>query len=84
MTAGVAQIGNEERMARISRAQALMRERGIAALYLDTSVNLSYFTGLSLKATERLHGALIPVDGPIVVSQPRFRRAEDALPAQLR
>ena len=72
MTAGMAQIRNEERMVRISRAQALMRERGIAALYLDTSVNLSYFTGLNLKATERLHGPLIPVDGAVVYLSPAF------------
>lgn len=72
MTANIVPIGNEERLARISRAQALMREQGIAALYLDTSVNLSYFTGLNLKATERLHGALIPVDGPVVYLSPAF------------
>ena len=72
MTVNIVPIGNEERLARISRAQALMREQGIAALYLDTSVNLSYFTGLNLKATERLHGALIPADGPVVYLSPAF------------
>lgn len=72
MTADVVQIGNEEHMARITRARALMREQGIAALYLDTSVNLSYFTGLNLKVTERLHGALLPADGPVVYLSPAF------------
>jgi Xaa-Pro dipeptidase len=72
MTANIVPIGNEERLARVSRAQALMREQGIAALYLDTSVNLSYFTGLNFKATERLHGALIPADGPVVYLSPAF------------
>lgn len=72
MTPGVTPIGNEERMARIARAQKLMRDQGIAALYLDTSVNLTYFTGLALKATERLHGALIPADGPVIYLSPAF------------
>jgi Xaa-Pro dipeptidase len=72
MTADVVPIGNDEHMARIVRARELMRAQGIAALYLDTSVNLTYFTGLSLKATERLHGALLPADGPIVYLSPAF------------
>lgn len=72
MTAGIAPIGNEERQARIEKAQKLMREQGIAALYLDTSPNLFYFTGLNLKPTERLHGAVIPVEGPIAYLSPAF------------
>lgn len=72
MTADIVEIGNEERLARIARAQELMREQGVAALYLDTSVNLFYFTGLNLKPTERLHGAVIPVDGPVVYLSPAF------------
>lgn len=62
----------EEYRMRRSRAQALMREQGVAALYLDTSPNLAYFTGLSLKQSERLHGAVLPVDGPVVYLSPAF------------
>uniref|UniRef100_A0A2A3JVF2 X-Pro dipeptidase n=1 Tax=Alloyangia mangrovi TaxID=1779329 RepID=A0A2A3JVF2_9RHOB len=71
-TGGVTLIDNDDRAARIAAAQALMRETGIDALYLDTSVNLTYFTGISLKLTERLHGALIPAEGPIVYLSPAF------------
>ncbi|MCF3932705.1 Xaa-Pro peptidase family protein [Acuticoccus sp. M5D2P5] len=72
MTEGIAPIDNTERFDRITRAQALMREQGISALYLDTSVNLAYFTGLSLKPTERLHGAILPVEGPVTYLSPAF------------
>lgn len=72
MAADIDSIGNDERLKRIARAQELMRQQGISALYLDTSVNLFYFTGLNLKLTERLHGAVIPVDGPVVYLSPAF------------
>ncbi|GAB5376396.1 MAG: metallopeptidase MdpA [Acuticoccus sp.] len=72
MTDGIVPIGVDEHRARIARAQELMREQGIDALYLDTSPNLFYFTGLKLKPTERLHGAVIPVDGPVAYLSPNF------------
>ena len=39
--------------------------KGIAALYLDASTSLSYYTGLRAEGKERLHGAVIPADGPL-------------------
>ncbi|WP_108662896.1 M24 family metallopeptidase [Acuticoccus kandeliae] len=72
MTKGIVPIDNAERFDRVARAQALMREQGISALYLDTSVNLNYFTGLNLKPTERLHGAILPVEGPVTYLSPAF------------
>ena len=57
---------------RVARAQALMREQGVDALYLDTSTNLRYFTGIELKLTERLHGAVIPAEGEIAYLSPAF------------
>ncbi len=49
-----------------------MREQGVQALYLDTSTNLAYFTGIGLKLTERLHGAVIPAEGDIAYLSPAF------------
>jgi Xaa-Pro dipeptidase len=63
MTDGVAPIVVVEYESRIAKAQRLMREQGIEALYLDSSTNLRYFTGVVLGLTERLHGALIPAQG---------------------
>ncbi|MDE2517778.1 MAG: aminopeptidase P family protein [Rhodospirillales bacterium] len=61
-----------EYQARIARAQTLMRAQGIDALYLDTSTNLRYFTGIELRLTERLHGAIIPAQGDITYLSPVF------------
>ena len=72
MTAGVEPIGDAELEVRQRRAQELMREAGIDALYLDTSPNLFYFTGLDLKPSERLHGAVLPAEGPVVYLSPAF------------
>ena len=65
MTGGVEPIGTEELQRRVAKAQALMREQGVDALYLDTSTNLRYFTGIALGLTERLHGAIIPAEGDL-------------------
>ena len=71
-TAGVAPIATAEFLGRVVAAQRLMREQGIDALYLDTSTNLRYFTGIQLGLTERLHGAVIPAEGEIVYLSPTF------------
>jgi len=65
-------IGDAERAARIERAQALMREAGIDALWLDVSASLTYFTGLRLRRSERLHGAVLPARGELAYLCPAF------------
>src|SRR3954454_7267364 len=65
-------IGTEEYRRRVEKAQQLMREQGVDALYLDTSTNLRYFTGIELKLTERLHGAVIPAEGELAYLSPAF------------
>ncbi len=72
MTAGVTPIAVPEYQARVAKAQRLMREAGVDALYLDTSTNLRYFTGIALGPTERLHGAVIPAEGGIAYLSPAF------------
>lgn len=61
-----------EREGRIENVQRLMVEQGIDALYLDASSNLFYFTGLRLRASERLHGAIIPARGGLRYICPAF------------
>ena len=65
-------IGDAERAVRIERAQALMREAGIDALWLDVSASLTYFTGLRLRRSERLHGAVLPARGELAYLCPAF------------
>ena len=72
MTSGVTPIAVAELQQRVARAQALMREQGVDALYLDTSTNLRYFTGVALNLTERLHGAVIPAEGELAYLSPAF------------
>ena len=72
MTQGAVPITVAELRQRVARAQALMREQGVDALYLDTSTNLRYFTGVALTLTERLHGAVIPAEGEVAYLSPAF------------
>ena len=65
-------ISNTERETRIEKAQELMRQQGIAALYLDASTSLYYYTGLRAEGKERLHGEVIPADGPLSYICPAF------------
>jgi len=72
MRGSVPPIGVDERLKRVARAQALMQEKGIDAIWLDISSSLTYFTGLSMRRTERLHGAILPAKGEIVYASPAF------------
>src|SRR6266550_483916 len=46
MTAGVVPISDDERKARIARAQRLMSEQKIDAIYLEPGSSMFYFTGM--------------------------------------
>ncbi len=65
-------IDTAERQRRIERAQALMQAQGIDAIWLDVSTSLTYFTGLRLGRSERLHGALLPAKGGLTYLSPAF------------
>jgi len=60
--------------ARITRLQSLMRQNGVKAVWLDASSSLTYFTGLNLGLSERIHGALIPSEGRLCYLSPMFER----------
>ncbi len=72
MRGDVPPIGVDERLRRIQRAQAVMREKGIDALYLDVSSSMVYFTGLNFRRSERMHSAVLPAKGEIVYVSPAF------------
>jgi len=66
-------ISQKERHGRVEKAQELMREKGIDALYLDASTSYYYFTGVRLQDTwERLYGAILPAEGAISHICPAF------------
>ena len=62
----------DERLTRIAKAQRLMYNQGVDALFLEATTSLAYFTGLRLWASERLHGAIIPADGEVIYISPAF------------
>ncbi len=72
MTAGARPVEDAEFAARIQRAQSLMREQGLAAVYLNAGTNLYYFTGTRWFPSERMVGALLPVEGAPQYIAPAF------------
>jgi Xaa-Pro dipeptidase len=74
MTTGVFPINEAEFKTRIEKAQQLMREQGICALYLDAGTNLHYFTGLKWYKSERMVGAILPVEGDLEFIAPHFEQ----------
>ncbi len=65
-------IGAAERLARIAKAQRLMREQGVAALLIEPGSSLIYFTGVRWSRSERLTCAIIPAEGDIGIVTPFF------------
>ena len=74
MTAGTVPIPDSEFQARITKAQRLMFEQDIAALYLHAGSSLYYFTGMRWKSSERMVGALLlPTGAPLFIA-PAFEK----------
>jgi Xaa-Pro dipeptidase len=72
MTAGATPIGKDEHLARIARAQASMRDQGIAAIYVSAGTNMTYFTGTKWHPSERMVGAIVPATGALAYIAPAF------------
>lgn len=72
MTTDVTPISSGEYQQRIVKAQQLMREQNISALYLNAGTNLMYFTGTAWYSSERLVGAILPAEGDLVYIAPWF------------
>jgi Xaa-Pro dipeptidase len=72
MTAGISPVSVSEYEQRIEKAQRLMREQGLVALYLNAGTNLYYFTGTRWGASERMVGAILPATGPLEYIAPYF------------
>ena len=88
MTGDVAPISPEEHLARIAKAQRLMREQGLSALLVEPGASLTYFTGVQWRRSERLTAAVIPAEGEAIVVTPHFEepsvRESLKIPAEIR
>jgi Xaa-Pro dipeptidase len=62
MTDGVQPIAADERLARIEKARALMRQNGMDAVFCEPGSSVFYFTGMRLRASG-LAGLILPVKG---------------------
>jgi Xaa-Pro dipeptidase len=76
MVDGVAPISVDERMGRIEKAQRLMTENGIDAMYLDAGTSMEYFTGVSWGQSERMLAVVIPANGELKYISPGFEEAK--------
>lgn len=65
-------IALSELQARIAGLQARMLRDGVKAVWLDASSSLTYYTGLRLGLSERIHGALLPASGALIYVSPQF------------
>ena len=54
MTGDVVPIGRDEHLARIAKAQRLMRAHGLGALLIEPGASMTYFTGVQWWRSERL------------------------------
>jgi Xaa-Pro dipeptidase len=72
ITTTVKPISTAERLARISKAQALMEKFDIAAMILEPGAAMDYFCGIQWWRSERLTAVVIPREGEIAVLCPFF------------
>ena len=72
LTGDARPIAPAERLARIAKAQALMRERGLGAILIEPGATMDYFTGVQWWRSERLTAAILPADGEPAIVTPYF------------
>ena len=72
MTVDVVPISIEERKRRIEKAQHLMTDNKIDAIFLDGGTSMEYFTGIRWGNSERMMSAIIPAKGDIKYVGPHF------------
>src|SRR3989442_11628284 len=72
MMSGVVPIGDDERKARLAKAQRLMAENKIDAIYLEPGSSMFYFTGMRWSTSERMFALVIPQRGELAWVCPKF------------
>jgi Xaa-Pro dipeptidase len=75
MTEGIAPIGDEERRARIEKAQRLMVDQGVGAVLIEPGTTMAYFTGVGWSPSERTFALLLPSRGEPGWICPAFEEA---------
>lgn len=87
LTRNAQPISQAERLARIAKAQGLMKASGLSALVIEPGASLTYFTGVQWWRSERVTAAIIPVEGEALIVTPHFEepsvRESLAIPAEI-
>ncbi|WP_269714739.1 M24 family metallopeptidase [Caulobacter sp. NIBR2454] len=87
-SASPAPISRDERMARIAKAQSLMRAAGLSGLLVEPGSTMVYFCGVDWWLSERPTVLLLPADGEACMITPAFEadrlRHLLQVPAQVR
>jgi len=65
-------ITNEERLARMERAKALMTKEGLGAIVLTGGTSLVYYTNLRWGHSERMFAVILPAKGAPAIICPAF------------
>src|SRR6185369_8776652 len=68
----VVPISQDERQSRIEKAQRLMRENKIDAIYVEPGSGMFYYTGMRSGTSERMLAVVIPARGEIAWVCPKF------------
>ena len=69
-------ISNEQRRARIQRAQSLMQDKAIAGIVVEAGTSMRYFADLAWRQSSRLTALVIPAKGDPVVITPAFEESK--------
>ena len=72
MTDDVVPISLDERKARIAKAQRLMEQNKIDAIYVESGTSMFYFTGMRWGESERMFACVIPQRGELAWVCPKF------------
>lgn len=72
MTAGVVPIADDERRARIAKAQKLMIEQRLDAIFMEGTASCFYFANMRWGQSERTFGVVIPAKGDLAYVCPKF------------
>ena len=85
MTDGVVPITDDERRARVAKAQRLMADEKLDAIFMEGTTSGYYFTGMRWGQSERTFGVVIPQKGDICYVCPGFEedRARELINAKL-
>jgi Xaa-Pro dipeptidase len=75
MTDGIVPISRDERLGRIAKAQRLMEENQIDAIFMEGTTSCFYFADMRWGQSERTFGLVIPAQGELAWVCPGFEES---------